>query len=512
MIKYTYKKTGLNPVIFLFLSVLILAGSSCKKYIYEAPITSTYGAKFWTSEQSVEQASLAMYVQLRSCLRTGSSHFVFGDLTTDLFHCSYNANWTLNAVKSSNSPAFNYSYVPYREGDLQDWSRFYRLIAQCNLVLQNVPAMADGLFSSKAVKDSYVSEALFIRAYAYFYMIRVWGDPVHVTKTYNDVDYGNIPPVPRSPENQVLDSCLKDLRVASGYLNYANGDRSKSIRANKGSAYALMGHIFAWKHQYDSAHVYCSKVINEGGYSLEPMNTYSNIWAGQKSAESIFELPMVATNSSLTSETDGGFFSVFLKGEVLNNTKQNCWVIPNGGTTNYLFSDHNDARFTKLLQPVAATNGDEAGYMLLKYSNIQYKNPQDKTGLYANNNLVLLRLSDILLLDAEALASTGNVEGARNLLKQTQIRAGINSYANPATAYDMLDEIIVERGRELMGEGCWFYDLVRTNEAQGWLPAVGYPTDRVTPANKGYYWPLDMNTLFPYDNLLTQNPWWMKHK
>lgn len=516
MIKTIFKKPGFINIYLLLLTVLVITGSSCKKFIYDPPITTTYGSKFWVTEKAVDQAALAMYVQLRSSLKSSSSHFVFGDLTTDVFHCSYNADWTLNAVKASNSPAFFFSYVPYKEGVLQNWSRFYKLIAQSNLLLQNVPAMQNSLFNTKT-KNEYVGEALFMRAYTYFYITRVWGDPVYVSKTYNDVDYGNIPPVPRSPENAVLDSCLKDLRVAASYMNYANGDVTLSTRANKGSAYALMAHIFAWQHKYDSVHVYASKVINEGSYSLEPASSYNNIWAGQKSSENIFEIPMMANDNSIISETDvtggkPGFFGVFLKGDIINRAGNNCWIVPANGMTGVLFSDQNDVRFKTLLQPVAASNGDEAGYMFLKYSNVKYKNEADKTSPYVNNNLVLLRLSDILLLDAEALASTGNIEGARNQLKQTEDRAGISGYTAPTTAYDMLDEIVIERGRELMGEGCWFYDLIRTDAAQGWLNYIGYPTTRIAPDNKGYYWPLDMNALFPYDNLLTQNPWWLKNK
>jgi hypothetical protein len=121
-------------------------------------------------------------------------------------------------------------------------------------------------------------------------------------------------------------------------------------------------------------------------------------------------------------------------------------------------------------------------------------------------------LSDIILLDAEALASTGDLEGARANLAKTEDRAGITSYQNPANQYDMLDEVVMERGRELIGEGQWFYDLIRTEPTQQWLEYIGYPADRVTPESKGYYWPLNMGTLFPQDNLLTQNPWWATHK
>ena len=94
----------------------------------------------------------------------------------------------------------------------------------------------------------------------------------------------------------------------------------------------------------------------------------------------------------------------------------------------------------------------------------------------------------------------------------TETRAGISSYLAPTNQYDMLDEIVAERGRELVGEGQWFYDLIRTEPTQNWLEYVGYLGTRVTASSKGYYWPLDMKTLFPQDNLLVQNPWWATHK
>jgi hypothetical protein len=150
--------------------------------------------------------------------------------------------------------------------------------------------------------------------------------------------------------------------------------------------------------------------------------------------------------------------------------------------------------------------------MLVKYTNFEYQQPATKTLPYYNNDLVLLRLSDIYLLDAEALANLGDLGGAAADLAMTEDRAGITSYQNPTNQYDMLDEVVAERGRELVGEGQWYYDLIRTESTQGWLEYVGYQADRVTTANKGYYWPLDMGTLFPQDNLLVQNPWWGSHK
>lgn len=514
-------------IILPVLSGLCLVNISCKKYIDQGPINSTYGAEFWTSQSSVEQASLAMYGQLRNCLRATpsasanskeASIFVNGDLVAGTFLPIANTNLDYS-LKASATPPFNFSYVPYGESVLQNWSRFYQLIAQCNLILKNVPPMSSSLFESENKKKSYISEALFMRAYTYFYITRIWGDPVYISQSYDDVDYGNIPPVPRTPEAVVLDSCINDLKTAAEALDYTGGDPSKTLSANKGSVYSLMAHIYAWKHDYANAHLACQEVINNGGYSLEPMSTYKNIWKDQKSSESIFEISMTYnpndpnfTNQSQWAEAQFYCFATFLKGPIVNNETSQCWVSPINGFIDAFLDTANDLRYKTAYAHIPASNGNVEGYVVMKYTEFNYQKPETLTLPYLNNNLVLFRLSDIYLLDAEARAYTADLEGARTALAMTEDRAGITSYQNPTTAYDMLDEIVIERGRELTGEGQWYYDLIRTEPTQGWLEYFGYPSDRVNPVNKGYYWPLDLATLFPQDKLLTQNPWWATHK
>lgn len=516
------KKAYNNFKQILPLFILLIMTASCKKYIDQGPITSTYGDEFWTSRTSVQQATNAMYGQLRAALRQDRSYFINGDLTAGVFQVLYAVQWNLSPVGVNNpygGGPYNFSYVPYLEGTLQNWSRFYQVIAQTNLVMENVAKMDKSLFKDEADQNSFIGEALFLRAYTYFYLTRVWGDPVYVDKTFDDVDYGKIPPLPRTPEDQVLDSCISDLKKAAGLLSFAGGDLTQSTRANKGSVYALLAHIYAWKHDYQNAHAACQEVIQNGGYSLEPMDSYTNIWKGQSSPESIFEISMKFdsndpnfSSQNSWAEAKYDFFSAFLKGTVVDNRSTSCWIANAGGLADVLFDTTNDQRAHQILKLVNASGGSPKGYMLMKYTDFNYQTPEKKTGAYINNNLVLFRLSDIILLDAEALAATGDLEGARKQLQLTEDRAGIDSYTVPTTQYDMMDEVVMERGRELIGEGQWFYDLIRTEPTQGWLEYVGYQAGRVTPDQKGYYWPLDMGALFPQDNLLTQNPYWASHK
>jgi hypothetical protein len=222
---------------------------------------------------------------------------------------------------------------------------------------------------------------------------------------------------------------------------------------------------------------------------------------------------MMSNDVSSNAETSFSFFEIFMKGTLIDNRKYNAWVMPLGGLTDIVFKNTKDLRFTSMFQHVLAGNGDLEGYVMLKYANFKYLTPVTKGNPYINNNLVLLRLSDIILLDAEALAAIGNIDGARAQLKLTEDRAGITSYLTPVTQDVMMDEVIAERGRELVGEGTWFYDLIRTNSKQHWLEnKCNYFIDRVSAVNQGYYWPLNMASLFPQDNLLTQNTWWASNK
>ena len=120
------KKYSLLKWMIPCLIVLAVIGSSCKKYIDQAPITSTYGAEFWKSRQAANQATLAMYHLLRSSFRKDQSYFINGDLTAGVFQVFYDVQWNLAPVGTHNpwGGKFDISYVPNMEASLQNWSKF----------------------------------------------------------------------------------------------------------------------------------------------------------------------------------------------------------------------------------------------------------------------------------------------------------------------------------------------------------------------------------------------------
>lgn len=126
-----------------------------------------------------------------------------------------------------------------------------------------------------------------------------------------------------------------------------------------------------------------------------------------------------------------------------------------------------------------------------------------------NQNFYLARLADILLLKAEALASTGDVSGAMALVNQVRARAGIatTSAANQAAA---IDKVLDERFMELAFEGDRWFDLKRMGKSIQLLSQQNDGNGNVLPyatniSQDRLLWPIPQDKL-DANALLTQNP------
>lgn len=466
--------------------------SSCKKYIDLKPKDATYDQVFWSTGDNAKDALSGAYGLLRSSFRADRSYFVFGDLPADGFWLSGNY-WNYQSLLKDGG--FKYSYAPYLEGSLQNWTRFYQLINQCHLIVENTPNIpVNKFYGGEEEKNRITGEAHFLRAYTYFYITRVWGDPVLTTETLKNP--ADVKPLPRTPETQVLDYCIKDLKTAAGLLSFNEGTDIDKVQADKGAAWALLAQVYAWKHEYPIALLYCDSIISSAKYSLETADTYTDIWKGG-STESIFELNMLYNADN--NEATGNFFGDFLRDPFIQGS-YDSWEI-NTDVTDEIFPDpEKDIRFDK------TTTIASDGRILIKYANVDYYDNNNPDLYVVSNNLVLERLAGIYLLKAEALNETGNTAEALNALNIVKQRAGLDDYSGTQeeTRYEIMDE----RRREMTGEGCLAFDMIRTGTLLYYYPDI-YTQERID--KKGYYWPLDMRTLLPQDALLTQNPWWINH-
>ncbi|UIR56068.1 RagB/SusD family nutrient uptake outer membrane protein [Sphingobacterium sp. SRCM116780] len=474
------------------ISGVLLLGSSCTKYLNLSPENSTYDEVFWTDGANVEKATLGAYALLRDAVRNERSYFIFGDIASGVLKAGGDY-W--NYASLSKSGGFKFSYAPYLEPSLWDWTRFYKIINQCNLIIEHTTAMDVSLFDNgEDEKNQYIANAKFLRAYTYFYMQRVWGDVLLVKETFKDPQ--NIPDMARSPQTETLAFCKADLAFAATNL----GQGSVKSFASKGAANALLAEIYAWEHDYINTEKYIAEAL-KGGYALEDIKDYRKIWQGD-SKESIFELNMLYSETGREWTTD--FFNVFLTStNVEGKGIGSIWEID----PEFLESDFKDGsvRFDSITAPFP---DNDLQRVIRKYDRVEKYNPNDKSLYAVSNNLVLMRLADLILLRAEAEFKNGKEVLALDDLNMIRNRAGLTDTV--LSGNDLFIEIFKERRRELIGEGTIQFDLIRMNLFKQLDEYSSYYDDERL-SKQGYYWPLNMRTLLPQNESLTQNPYWMNH-
>ena len=493
--------------ITLLTVAVIITFSSCKKFLDQDPYSQATDQTTWKTEADANASVAACYSLIRSAFNAAITYYTYGDLIADEFtgiaggdgayRDVMNVNWGIGIpAANTNDPRLK----------LRLYTNFYAAIAQSNRCLYFINNMPVSVFAGntdaakQATRNKYLGEAYFTRAFTYFYIARVWGDVPLVTE-YNS-DASTAEQVARSPQADVLKQAIADANQAITYLNWKDDASSdRVVRGDKGAAYALLAHIYAWMGDYDNCNKACDEVINKGGY--EPTG-YMNIFKGQ-SSEGIFE---IAQNASAESNNAKDVYTIagvtLMPPYISNNATQPAWQLDKINIDSVLFRDTNDVRLKAF---VLVNSGTTTVYECIKYANIQNVNNNTSYQI-ALNNIIVFRLSDIQLLKAEALAAkpAPDEAGALAIVNDLRAHRGITDPITGVSGNDLLNTIADERGRELFLEGHRTFDLIRTERLTG-KPQFPYITHAEFVGGK-YYWPVDP-TLFLTNANLKQTTFWV---
>ena len=487
----------------LLIIIAALSFTSCKKFLDKEPLSAATDENFWKNEKEANSAVAGNYALLRQALTDGYAFFNYGDYPSDEFRTSLggedwpqisNIQWNLSVPPTS-------TYRPMYK--LRRYDNFYRIIDQANRCIRFIPNIPSSEFSNPDMADdarkALIGEAYFLRAFSYFYMGRVWGGVPIVDEGSKDLSAAvNLP---RATPEEVMNQARTDVKKAIEMLSWDNANSSdKAVRANKGVAYALLAHLEAWTGKYAECAAAATEVINSGQYHYVPMSNYLSIWKGQ-SQEGIFEI-------SANSPTEGSGRSIAtftLKAPYLATNRGTQVETPlDEFSLKAKFPDPADLRIQKAFAFYNSTDPN-----CIKYSNILYLTTDgngNKGNPISQNNMVVFRLSDIVLLKAEALAATGINGEARTLLNEIRNKAlPGNDYTG--TDDGLFEEIIRERSRELFLEGHRFYDLVRLARKKGIYNFGGARMNSAEFMAGKYYWPLDP-TLLTLNPKLKQTDYW----
>lgn len=497
-------------------AIAFITVSCSKSFSERIPINAPTDANFWKNESEATSAVAGSYAMLRIAMNEmGMAHYYYGDTQTDEFAARTNGE-DYPAITQMNWQTFVAPSETFRGLiRLRRWDLYYRAIDQYNRCLQYIPNIDLANFTSvnkAAAKDALIGENYYLRAFTYFYMSRIWGDVPMVLKSEEDA--AQVPNIPRTKQSDVLNQCIKDLQEAIKLLPYVPAaSATRPIRANRGTCYALLAHIYAWRGEYDKVVPAADSVIISGGYSHVSRATRASFTAMFRgnSSEGIFEISQNANNEgSLITANYGDIVNSIaartLKSPYLLTQLGNSLFTLDAGNLNTLFPNNADS--VDLRRRSGFDFWGTTDPICTKYANIFYSGANNTSPL-SINNIIVFRLADIKLLKAEALAALNNLSGARTIVNEIRTLAGIG----PTTVPDgnLFEEVIQERGRELFIEGHRFYDLVRLARRTNIIRFNGTGTiTRMTISdfNQGkYYWPVEP-ILISLNPLLTQTPFW----
>lgn len=385
---------------------------------------------------------------------------------------------------------------PIREGNPRnimdasaDWVGIYRMIFESNLLLENID-QTQGLSQDRY--NYHAGQAHFALGFGYLLLSRAYGQAVvpldaKELRTYN-----------LSSQQEVVDAGIRHAEQAYNILpvftqvrNASGANVSSKQYASKGSAAALLAHLYAWKGSmadlygetgvdaraaYEKSVEYATALINgeAGNYSLvERPEALCQLLSNPaaNNPEEIFSLAYdkSRSNEAVTKNEVATYYATW----PVNDTKlvgdlaQADYRLYRS-TVNALYPDTNDQRRTAFFYQqdsahVAANGTDYA--VPYKFRNAVYIIDQSaeagKYFLSIDANYVYWRLADIYLLRAECLNKLGRTAEATADLNVIRARAGAAAY--PANGEnDLKRAIFHEREREFVLENdTRYYDILR---------------------------------------------------
>jgi len=195
-----------NIVLLLLLSSAVMSNSGCKKFLDDEDPTNLSPSSFYTLPEHAEAGISAVYAEIRFI---GNGAGIFSN-NWQMFDAPTGMQTTETAQNSDLNNLYSLIYDGSNLHINQNWNGFYKVIAQANLVLDKVPAINP---MDAAQKKRILGEASFLRAWAYFYLVRLWGDVPLIVKPITSPSDPNFSP-PRTAQEQVYKQIVDDLILA----------------------------------------------------------------------------------------------------------------------------------------------------------------------------------------------------------------------------------------------------------------------------------------------------------
>lgn len=446
------------------------------EFLTIVPETALSSATFFTKEADFQQAVNGAYVPLRSIVNDRA--WLLGEMHSD--NTYYARNILFGATEQQEDIA-DFA-IPVANGVtanthvLNQYRLDYQIIARTNQVL----AIIDNIEFAEDSKNNLKGQAYFLRAFAYFELVRYFGEvPLHLEPVENREEAT----LPLSSEEEIYAQIIKDAEQAIALL--PTRSEQQAGRATLGAAQTLLANVYIVQKKWAEAEILLMEVFNSNEYQL--IENYQDIFStstgNKNNIESVFEVQFLEGSAGL----NGTFLYNFMPRPM---TSEELKTITQTSNPQPLTGEGNNIPTPDIIN--AYEPGDERKDASIDYITLSGSLRDDKVYPYIkkfakphalhNNhgtNWPIYRYSEVLLFLAEALNEQGK-DGSL-YLNMVRERAGLGEAQG-----DMREAIYHERRVELAFENKRWFDLVRTGRAVEVITAYGA---RIKSNPLDYYYP-----------------------
>ena len=473
----------MKEIKIIALLLLSAFGTSCTSdFLEPAPESGITSGSYYSNETELLAAVYNMYDGLQG---ENSTSVSANRSTMDEFYLTeMRSDNTETKSQEGESAQFEYYAITTSNSVVSDYyASMYNVIYRANLVLENL-----GAVDNATTAASFEGEAKFVRAHAYFNLVRLFGDIPLVDKVISpletDIQYTRV------ASSSIYELIESDLTTA--VANLTNGSVN---RASKAAAQALLAKVYLTQHKnYSEAQVLLEDVM-KSGFSLQ--TNFNDIFYKELNSEIIFAIGYVSALSDDSQDFSAEWMNGAGRTSGVNYVTTNAQAALDefGGNRTATSYRVDPFQTTKLQVAKYLPNGEDGGADGKTFVS-------DAT--MSGNDWIVLRYADVLLMHVEAILAggTSTTNGAALAsFQKVRDRAGFTTKVTEVTKASLL----LERRVELAFENHRFFDLVRFGEAESVLAAHSAASGG-TFSSTDLLLPIPQNEINSSKGKMQQNP------
>jgi hypothetical protein len=486
------------PALIAAIGCCLIFNSSCKKNLEEHPYSSLSQATVFANEDGLQKATLGIYQGFTNSSFT--TWYRFG--LSETGH-QYSTQGIFGDAFWGDENKFSGTPTSQVAGECDAiWSQDYVVIARANTVISN----ANTAVSDTSIANVYIAEARFLRAFAYFDLVRTFGGVPIIDEQITSLSQQNLIFGPRATVQQVYDFIVADMLFASTELpdTWSGVDLG---RVSAGTAKAMLGKVYltmagkplSLNAYYQKAVDILNQVVgsaNEAEYNFSLLPNFADVFSesNKRNPEIVlsFSFFYSSTNTNaclnpfflfprgLTSGDEQTFYGLTYQYYQLfgsTDTRRDFTLVTRYQNVSNI--DGAPAGDSIIYNPVALRYIDTATHVIFGGASVNQgiayakydrtPRPAGSPPWGYSTDLIQLRFSDVLLCLAEAMIESGDNSDALPLINRVRVRAGATPY-NDLT--NMEARVRLERRLELTGEYTTVFDIRRWGTLQSEIEAM----------------------------------------